>query len=336
MADTYFPNPVAALSEPRFYTPQVDRSAVFGSALTSLISVASNFRQKQSSINIANNTANLLEQQGLTEEASAYRQVASNYDIDFFSTPEQNEQFSRGALSDAIKLITLGKERELKKAQIAAEASYRSDLALSRTGNLDIRSEELKQRAEDRAADRLLTSQKAQIASIEAQRDNIQKQNTALSAEQERIIKLVETGALDKDSARRQFVRIEADKKRLTEFVDSLDAKRSMYLRSMAGEQNPTEPVVSSYVPPIDPISGITPRPEQKVTNIIETADALRDAGASSGNGVSLPRAGTIETSVGPRGTTTTTRIPINDAVKGGGDPNRPTFSPMNLTNQQK
>ena len=104
----------------------------------------------------------------------------------------------------------------------------------------------------------------------------------------------------------------------------------------MAGEQNPTEPVVSSYSPPVDPFSGITPKPEQKVNNIIETSDALRDSGASRGNGVVLEDRGSVTTFTGPKGTSTRTTIPINDAVKGGGDPNRPTFSPMNLTNQQK
>lgn len=126
MADIYFPNPIAALPEPRFQEPQSNTGTMaLGAALESFTSVANNFRQKEMNVQKANQMADALEKEGLKQEANLYRQAAQSYQVDFFATPQENERFNQSLLNDTLKLLSNKQEREMKQQQLVLEAQYK-------------------------------------------------------------------------------------------------------------------------------------------------------------------------------------------------------------------
>lgn len=123
----YFPDVMSALPEPRFVEPQSNTGMMaMGSALQSLTSVANNFRAKEMNVQKANQMADALEREGLTQEANLYRSASQSYQTNFFATPQENEKFNQSLLNDTLKLLTNKQEREMKAQQLDAELEYKN------------------------------------------------------------------------------------------------------------------------------------------------------------------------------------------------------------------
>lgn len=198
MADIYFPDPIAALPTPRFVEPQSNTTAIaLGSALKSVTDVANNFRQKEMNIAKANQVAEALEREGLSQEANLYRSAAQSYQTNFFATPQENEKFNQSLLNDTLKLLSNKQERELKEQQLRAELQYKKALTNNMLNDdiianqrldlereeLGFRKEQLKQQSldrqdaiESREEGRKVTALNSTLINLREQRDQAQKE----------------------------------------------------------------------------------------------------------------------------------------------------------------
>jgi len=125
----YFPDPIAMLPEPRFVEPQSNTGVMaMGSALQSLTSVANNFRTKEMNVQKAQQMADALEREGLTQEANLYRSASESYQTNFFATPQENERFNQSLLNDTLKLLTNKQEREMREQALRLDAEYKQSM----------------------------------------------------------------------------------------------------------------------------------------------------------------------------------------------------------------
>lgn len=204
MADIYFPNVMSALPEPRFVEPQSNTGAMaMGSALQALTSVAGNFRQKEMNVQKANQMADALEKEGLTQEANLYRQAAQSYQMDFFATPQENERFNQSLLNDTLRLLANKQEREMKAEQLKLETQYKRSLienqeaeALRAEGRLalderlaDIRKQEIEQQSLDRQDALNAREQGKKVTALNATLTNLRQQRDQAQEEADDIYK---------------------------------------------------------------------------------------------------------------------------------------------------
>lgn len=180
----YFPNPIATLPEPRFVEPQSNTAAIaLGAGLKSITDVANNFRTKEMNVAKANQMAEALEREGLTQEANLYRSAAQSYQTNFFATPEENERFNQSLLNDTLKLLTNKQEREMKAQQLQAEAEYKNALIdnmnvdnLFKKRELEAREDEIGLRRQERQDAMSQTEANKQVASLEAAARSLEQQ----------------------------------------------------------------------------------------------------------------------------------------------------------------
>lgn len=328
----YFPNPVSALPEPRFYTPQRDMSAGLQGAMSGLISVANNYQRKQASVQSAERMADVLESQGLDQEAAIYRQAAQSFDTNFFSTPEENDRFNRSVLTDALKLVTEQKDREVRLSSQRIQDEYYRSLIQNQKDATAARVDAKSLADDERELARIERARVNNARLLGGRLDDIRLEANELNNQMEAIQSGVAKGTVDPNSpdVRRAAAAIQARKKQLGEEYNEVNAQFRAVLSSDERGNSP-EVKVSKFNPLYsegDPLSGITPQPDLQVQENQAAINALRQNPELGRIGdVSRIPPGTTTTTVGPQGTTTQTRVPnVDAATKGvpGIDPNAP------------
>jgi hypothetical protein len=320
---TYFPNPIAAMPEPRFTAPQGDYSSVFQGALQSLNSVADNYRRKQQSVQSAEKMAAMLESEGLTSEANAYRQAAQAYDINFFSTPQENERFNRSLLNDSLKLLSDKQDRLLKERALNIQAEYqRASLGVQRQG-IEARAEGYGNTGDYREQQQERYARQDTLNALEQDLKMNENQADDLRSKHEKLItRWRSLPPNERDALKGQFDAEEASIRQglntvATNFVN-LQSQKSSLLGSTATIVGNAANI---------PGGRITALPFTGESRIYQAGEIARD---KSEIPRMLPPGSVIETTL-PDGTMkiekrTSTPAPDNPtpAVKGVIDPNRP------------
>lgn len=334
MATTYFPNPMSALPEPRFTPPQQDFAPVLGAALQTLTGVANNWRQKQMSVQAAEKMAGALEAEGLTQEAGMYRQAAQAYDINFFSTPEQNEQFNRTLLTDSLKLLQNKQEMELKRSAQEIQNDYYRSLTEGRNEASSDRQAALADRSADRAATLAETKRRNDAYVIGSRMDDIRAEAKNLQDEIFRLQTGAEKGVVDPNSQaiKSRIIDIQRRQQVLDQEYNQHNARLRQVMSTDATGSAPDEVVsqAARFYSPGNPLFGIVPKPVLDANQQQGQIDALGQNPTLGRVGdVSRRNLGTTSTTVGPNGTSTTTSSP-NEGIKGvPADPTAPKhFSP--------
>jgi hypothetical protein len=337
MATTYFPNPIAAMPEPRFTAPQQDYSGVFQGALQSLTGVADNFRRKQASVQSAEKMAALLESEGLTSEANAYRQAAQAYDINFFSTPEQNERFNRSILNDTLKLLSDKKERDLRSQALAIQAGYQKGVLENQRMAIE---EKAERGTSGVAGDRLNETRRNNQARIIGSRmDDVRAEASSLQSQLDDMVAAASAGTLStkNEDVLKAAAQLKARQKYLGEEFNNLRAQLNATLNADDSGNSPEVPVsqFNPFYKEGNPLAGIIAKPEiQAQTNQANAAMLSQDPNLGRVGNVSAARPGSSTVTVLPDGTTkssTTTPLRVDSAVKGL-DPTAPKFGVGNLT----
>lgn len=169
----YVPSPIAALPRVRIYPPQNNTATVaLSGALSAITDVAQNWRQKQQAVQQAKGMADALEREGLTQEANLYRAAADNYSINFFASPQENQKFNSGLISDTLKLLESKQNRELREKQIEAMAQSRADMLRFRAAD-DLRADARLQFEKEALGARLEESKEVREARTEAKNQSL-------------------------------------------------------------------------------------------------------------------------------------------------------------------
>ncbi len=221
----YFPDVMAALPEPRFVEPQSNTGAIaLGAGLKAITDVANNFRTKDMNVAKANQMAEALEREGLSQEANLYRSAAQSYQTNFFATPEENERFNQSLLNDTLKLLTNKQEREMKAQQLQAEAEYKNAMILNmqqdnlRAGQeMRLREQEIGLRMGDKADALAQKEQRNKMLGLDATADNLRMQAAQDQKAMDELSSLRESGSLSQDEYAR----------RVAPIVDNLNKSRS-------------------------------------------------------------------------------------------------------------
>jgi hypothetical protein len=331
MAATYFPNPLAAMPEPRFTAPQQDFAPVLGSALQSLTGVANNYRQKQMSVQSAEKMASALEAEGLTQEAGMYRKAAQAYDVNFFSTPEQNEQFNRTLLTDSLKLLQQSRENKLKEQAQSIQNEYYKGLISSRGEASADRATAASERSADRQMALAETRRRNQAYILGSRMDDVRAEAKAIQDELGSMQSSVQKGTLDaKDRATlERAARLQGRLKQIGEEYNQYNAQ----LRAtMSADENGNsgEEKVSQFNPFYregNPLAGFVPAQEIKAQELQSNIGFLNENPNLGRVGtVSTQRPGSRMVENGPNGTITreTTPLPIGQGTGIKPDPKAP------------
>ena len=338
----FFPNPISALPEPRFVEPQSNTTAIaLGSALKSVTDVANNFRQKEMNVTKANQMADALEREGLTQEANLYRSAAQSYQTNFFATPEENEKFNQSLLNDTLKLLTNKQERELKEQQLAAELQYKE--AMIQNMNIDnamagqrlslenrlagIREQELQEGMSAKQEALLQKEQRNKILGLDATADNIRQQGAQSQRSLDELTSLRETGSLSQE----EFAR------RAAPHIDSINNSKSQLnniqreiFRIQQIEAPPSQdiqlgiPQITSKQEKIDQVSARANSAFTKNPGLKEYREG--DIVITNPNFI-RPDTVTVRESTGPQGVTTSRTVESQGTGVRATPPGLPNFS---------